>query len=74
MKLDICIGNPGLIKFYTEFLTLLHGKHPRLAIFGHAHLGHTPNVPSRAYSLRAQIEVGRGRHPNYQPELAKERH
>ncbi|KAJ7932576.1 hypothetical protein B0H13DRAFT_1956063 [Mycena leptocephala] len=49
-------GNPGLIKFYTEFLTLLHGKHPRLAIFGHAHLGHTPNVPSRAYSLRAQIE------------------
>ncbi|KAJ7357187.1 hypothetical protein DFH08DRAFT_851267 [Mycena albidolilacea] len=49
-------GNPGILEFYTEFFTLLHTEHPRLAIFGHAHLGHTPNVPGREYRLRAQVE------------------
>ncbi|KAJ6574933.1 hypothetical protein B0H19DRAFT_1126435 [Mycena capillaripes] len=49
-------GNPGLVQFYTEFLTLLQSNHPRLAIFAHAHLSHTPNLPSREYSLAAQIE------------------
>ncbi|KAJ7275218.1 hypothetical protein B0H12DRAFT_1086282 [Mycena haematopus] len=49
-------GNPGLLLFYTEFLTLLHTKHPRLAIFAHAHLGHTPNIPTNEYSLSAQVQ------------------
>ncbi|KAJ6509354.1 hypothetical protein C8R47DRAFT_1098425 [Mycena vitilis] len=50
-------GNPGLLNFYTEFLELLHNKHPRMAVFGHAHLSHTPNVdPGRNYSLAAQVE------------------
>ncbi|KAF8213247.1 hypothetical protein K438DRAFT_1803655 [Mycena galopus ATCC 62051] len=49
-------GNPGLLQFYDDFLALLHTKHPRLAIFGHAHLGHTPHLPSREHSLSAQVE------------------
>ncbi|KAF7339620.1 Lipid droplet-associated hydrolase [Mycena sanguinolenta] len=49
-------GNPGLLTFYTEFLSTLHAKHPRSAIFAHAHLGHTPGIPTREYSLSAQIE------------------
>ncbi|KAJ6519647.1 hypothetical protein C8R45DRAFT_952225 [Mycena sanguinolenta] len=49
-------GNPGLLQFYTQFLSMLHVKHPRLAIFAHAHLGHTPNIPTHEYGLSAQVE------------------
>lgn len=35
-------GNPGLVSFYTEFLSEIHEKVPNLAILAHAHLGHTP--------------------------------
>ncbi|KAJ7487412.1 hypothetical protein B0H11DRAFT_1860394 [Mycena galericulata] len=53
-------GNPGLLNFYTEFLSFLHVKHPRLALFGHAHLAHTPDLHKRnssaEYGLGAQIQ------------------
>ncbi|KAF7339800.1 Lipid droplet-associated hydrolase [Mycena venus] len=49
-------GNPGLVQFYTEFLGLLHIEHPHLAIFAHAHLGHTPNMPTSEYGLSVQVE------------------
>ncbi|KAJ7169706.1 hypothetical protein C8R46DRAFT_1089722, partial [Mycena filopes] len=53
-------GNPGLVQFYTEFLTLLRNQHPYLAVFAHAHLGHTPQLYSREHSLAAQIESAIG--------------
>lgn len=55
-------GNPGLLDFYTQFLTAVYEKDTtsRLAIFGHSHLGHTPDVgcetPPLYYKLAAQIE------------------
>ncbi|KAJ7783590.1 hypothetical protein DFH07DRAFT_788326 [Mycena maculata] len=53
-------GNPGLLDFYVEFLSSLHNKHPGLAVFGHAHLSHTPGVHAEKfnpeYGLRAQIQ------------------
>ncbi|KZT02403.1 uncharacterized protein LAESUDRAFT_706049 [Laetiporus sulphureus 93-53] len=39
-------GNPGLVEFYTPFLTELHNKcKGNLAILAHAHLGHSPTIP-----------------------------
>ncbi|KAJ7139949.1 hypothetical protein C8R44DRAFT_765856 [Mycena epipterygia] len=50
-------GNPGLLNFYTEFLSSLHSKHPSLAVFGHAHLAHTPGIHvSGENGLRAQVQ------------------
>ncbi|KAJ7107606.1 hypothetical protein C8R43DRAFT_1044539 [Mycena crocata] len=51
-------GNPGLLNFYTEFLSSIHRRHPRLAIFAHAHLAHTPGITSLAgeHGLRAQVQ------------------
>ncbi|KAJ7786128.1 hypothetical protein B0H16DRAFT_1355289 [Mycena metata] len=49
-------GNPGLVQFYTEFLGLLRSEHPHLAVFAHAHLGHTPGIFSDKHSLSAQVE------------------
>ncbi|OBZ79352.1 Chromatin remodeling factor mit1 [Grifola frondosa] len=57
-------GNPGLLHFYTPFLTAIHEKAERkLAILAHSHLGHTPGVgDSKAsygpstFSLAAQVE------------------
>lgn len=40
-------GNPGLLDFYTPFLSALRDKVPsarRLAILAHAHAGHTPGL------------------------------
>ncbi|KAJ7042419.1 hypothetical protein C8F04DRAFT_1030023 [Mycena alexandri] len=49
-------GNPGLVQFYAEFLGLLRSEHPHLAIFAHAHLGHTPSIFSHKHSLATQVE------------------
>lgn len=56
-------GNPGLLEFYTPFLSAIYEKDTtsRLAIFGHSHLGHTPDIgesetPPSCYKLVAQIE------------------
>ncbi|KAI0936744.1 hypothetical protein AcV5_004807 [Taiwanofungus camphoratus] len=38
-------GNPGLIEFYTPFLTAIHKKTDNgIAILAHAHLGHSPAI------------------------------
>ncbi|KAF9015551.1 hypothetical protein BDQ17DRAFT_1229560 [Cyathus striatus] len=39
-------GNPGLLDFYTPFLTALHDKaeNGKLAILAHSHIYHTPGV------------------------------
>ncbi|KAJ7630764.1 hypothetical protein FB45DRAFT_916506 [Roridomyces roridus] len=50
-------GNPGLLNFYTEFLSSVHKSHPRMAVFGHAHLSHTPNLGAvKSSSLDAQVQ------------------
>ncbi|KAJ7102109.1 hypothetical protein B0H15DRAFT_813220, partial [Mycena belliarum] len=49
-------GNPGLMSFYIEFLDFLHVKHPGLAVFGHAHLAHTPKVHAMVNGLVAQVQ------------------
>ncbi|CAK5279998.1 unnamed protein product [Mycena citricolor] len=53
-------GNPGLIGFYDQFFDLLHAAHHGLAIFGHAHLGHTPasvvGHKSAEHDIKAQIQ------------------
>lgn len=55
-------GNPGLLDFYIPFLSAIHEKDTtsRLAIFGHSHIGHTPDVaherPPSCYTLAAQTE------------------
>jgi len=58
-------GNPGLVDFYTPFLTSIHDKTSgSLPILARAHLAHTPNIDgdkssykdSSAYCLTAQIE------------------
>ncbi|KAF8498005.1 hypothetical protein JB92DRAFT_2817469 [Gautieria morchelliformis] len=53
-------GNPGLIDFYTPFLSALHDtfQHDGLAILAHAHLGHTPHVKVlKTMSLLHQVEA-----------------
>lgn len=41
----IYLGNPGLIEFYTPFLTAIHKKTDNgIAILAHAHLGHSPAI------------------------------
>lgn len=37
-------GNPGLVTFYTEYLSELHSRSPNLAILAHSHLAHTPKA------------------------------
>ncbi|KAJ7225697.1 hypothetical protein GGX14DRAFT_421782 [Mycena pura] len=51
-------GNPGILDFYTAYLTCLHQQNPNMAIFGHAHLAHTPTLAHlrREYGLRAQVQ------------------
>ncbi|PVU93226.1 hypothetical protein BB561_003398 [Smittium simulii] len=57
-------GNPGLINFYTEFLSALHEKNKELLeIVGVSHLGHSLfeaetgclKVPEKVYTLQDQI-------------------
>lgn len=55
------LGNPGLIDFYTPFLTALHNKLDRsMSLFGHGFSGHTPNIEFplcvSSTSLAAQIQ------------------
>jgi len=56
-------GNPGLLGFYIPFLSAIHARDTSgaLAIFGHAHLGHTPDIEDLTQrhadsSLFAQVE------------------
>ena len=55
-------GNPGLVEFYTPFLSALHGKDTssRLAILAHAHLNHTPlsspHLNAIDHSLTSQVQ------------------
>lgn len=44
------VGNPGLVEFYIPFFHDIQEKHDSdtLAIFAHAHLGHTPGFPISA--------------------------
>lgn len=55
-------GNPGLVEFYTPFLSALQGKDTtsRLAILAHAHLDHTPlpspHLNAADHSLTAQVQ------------------
>jgi hypothetical protein len=46
------VGNPGLLDFYTPFLSTLHDKDStaKLAIFAHSHIGHTPGVQNDNFS------------------------
>jgi len=37
-------GNPGLVGFYTEYLSELHSRSPNIAILAHSHLAHTPKT------------------------------
>ncbi|KAJ7071199.1 hypothetical protein C8F01DRAFT_1109516 [Mycena amicta] len=49
-------GNPGLLEFYSTFLSGLRQRNPRLAIFAHAHLAHTPGYYCKDHSLAAQVQ------------------
>jgi pimeloyl-ACP methyl ester carboxylesterase len=55
-------GNPGLVSFYSLFLSAIHkSSYTRLAILSHAHVGHTPGVgdgemDARRYCLTTQIQ------------------
>ncbi|KAH9836976.1 uncharacterized protein C8Q71DRAFT_756340 [Rhodofomes roseus] len=57
-------GNPGLVEFYTPFLTAIHEKCAQnISILAHGHLGHSPTIPrgdmykdSSSISLTAQVE------------------
>ena len=56
-----CSGNPGLLDFYTPFLTAIHDKaQGGINILGHALIGHTPGIEfpdsNPATSLAAQVE------------------
>ncbi|KAI0094357.1 hypothetical protein BDY19DRAFT_15390 [Irpex rosettiformis] len=57
-----CSGNPGLLDFYTPFLTAIHDKaQGGISILGHALIGHTPGIEypdagTSATSLTAQVE------------------
>lgn len=63
ITLSIYAGNPGLLDFYTPFLTAIYEKAShKLDILGHASVGHTPAIdrsqedPS-ATCLRAQVDA-----------------
>ncbi|KZT75067.1 alpha/beta-hydrolase [Daedalea quercina L-15889] len=57
-------GNPGLVEFYTPFLTAIHEKCARnVAILAHGHLGHSATIShggaykdASSISLTAQVE------------------
>lgn len=56
-------GNPGLLDFYTPFLTALQDKDvtENLAILAHAHIDHTPGIykdtnPHSRHSLVSQVQ------------------
>ncbi|PVU92539.1 hypothetical protein BB559_003675 [Furculomyces boomerangus] len=56
-------GNPGLIAFYSEFLSAIHNQNPDIEIIGVSHQGHTIFeadsgelvVPSQVHSFNHQI-------------------
>ncbi|KAI0080372.1 hypothetical protein K474DRAFT_1590061 [Panus rudis PR-1116 ss-1] len=52
-------GNPGLVDFYTPFLTAVYDKsHHSLPILARAHLGHTPHLDGhRPYSASAHTRL-----------------
>ncbi|TFK36880.1 hypothetical protein BDQ12DRAFT_713826 [Crucibulum laeve] len=54
-------GNPGLLHFYTPFLTAIHSDDTtqKLAILAHAHINHTPGIqegPITSWSLTSQVQ------------------
>ncbi len=57
-------GNPGILDFYTQFLTALHNENRTctLAIMAHSHIGHSPEIDDQhaghatSYSLSTQIQ------------------
>lgn len=60
---DSSPGNPGLLDFYSPFLTALQDKDltENLAILAHAHIDHTPGVyndttPHSRHSLDSQVQ------------------
>ncbi|KAJ3554645.1 hypothetical protein NM688_g2999 [Phlebia brevispora] len=64
---DTCLifipGNPGIVEFYTPFLTALHEKSDeRLCVLAHAHVGHTEGLHKTydsptAITLASQVEA-----------------
>ncbi|KAF9020319.1 hypothetical protein BDZ89DRAFT_1020242 [Hymenopellis radicata] len=52
-------GNPGLVEFYIPFLSDIQEKHDSdtLAIFAHAHLGHTPGFPFSASHCGFDVQI-----------------
>ena len=57
--MDRQLGNPGLVDFYTPFLSDIHVKsRGELPIIARAHLGHTPHIDEgEAYNDRAAISL-----------------
>ncbi|KAF8898924.1 hypothetical protein BD779DRAFT_1486254 [Infundibulicybe gibba] len=58
-------GNPGLLDFYIPFLSAIHNKNQNdnVAIFAHAHSGHTPDffaAQPQPSHLVAQVEGALG--------------
>jgi pimeloyl-ACP methyl ester carboxylesterase len=57
-------GNPGLVGFYSPFLSAIRDKasSTKLAILAHAHVGHTPGIgnqdewDAQHYGLTTQIQ------------------
>ncbi|PFH54827.1 hypothetical protein AMATHDRAFT_134848 [Amanita thiersii Skay4041] len=57
-------GNPGILDFYTQFLTAIHEKDTTssFSIFAHSHIGHSPQLDQQHssqytnYSLTTQVE------------------
>lgn len=56
-------GNPGLLGFYPPFLSAIQEKasSAKLAIFAHAHIGHTPGIgevqrDASSYGLSTQVQ------------------
>lgn len=43
------VGNPGILDFYTQFLTALHNEDRTctLAIMAHSHIGHSPEIDNQ---------------------------
>lgn len=52
-------GNPGLLGFYTPFLSAIHSKDTvgGLAILAHAHIGHTPGIGENTSRCDLTLQV-----------------
>ncbi|KAF7306761.1 SNF2 family DNA-dependent ATPase [Mycena indigotica] len=49
-------GNPGQLHYYESFFFHLQQRAPRVAIFAHAHISHTPGYHGKEHSLAAQVQ------------------